>query len=443
VALAAGDHPAASPEFEAYEGNFYFFSDTPNTLYLMGDIGKDVSSRAGIAFRRAIRNHDIDKLILMSGGGRVDIGLEYAAIIRDKEIAVYVPKDTYCYSACSYMFFGGVGRYAEGEVGIHQFYANTDRQDKVSRVQQSAQFGVSDIIAILNSFGVSPTLYEHMFSTVSADMYILTDEELSELGVESKQAWHEEVDSLLERIAEAAALREVANEEVQPTPEPTPEPIPEPTPKPTVTPSQPSRDDEQRKTIARVQTLLNEHNCGAGSPDGIAGERTKSAINLFRQAALLRVSIEDEQFIEKLITALETTRRPACRSVEPTGSALSQFGKTLEGEWAVLFKCEDRTVRGQMFVPKVNPQYKGKDSYGVAFLGVDGVWARGSLQEFGSNNRSKRLRVEFGIIGILRAYTENAVVSESRDEIRVLDQGFSGNSNFKDCRMDAYRVKID
>jgi len=367
VALAAGDHPAASPEFEAYEGNFYFFSDTPNTLYLMGDIGKDVSSRAGIAFRRAIRNHDIDKLVLMSGGGRVDIGLEYAAIIRDKDIAVYVPKDSYCYSACSYMFFGGVGRYAAGEVGVHQFYADTDRQDKISRVQQAAQYGVSDIIAILNSFNVPPTLYEHMFSTASADMYILNSEEMTELGQESKQAWHEEVDTFLADLAKTAALVKSVDDEAQQTDTPT------------VAPRKPSIDQQRRQTIARIQTLLNEHNCGAGYPDGIAGTKTNQATFKFIEATGLPIDVQQDNALAILLAALNETPRPAClvnppKRIDQPNQVRSpmRVSAGIEGNWSTTMICgtkwSGQTLRGVLTISEPKLTAEGRDYQAILKL---------------------------------------------------------------------------
>jgi hypothetical protein len=62
-------------------------------------------------------NQDIDIVVLASDGGSVWEGLNMAGIIHDKGIATYVPElpeKLGCYSACSFMFFGGKIRQADG-----------------------------------------------------------------------------------------------------------------------------------------------------------------------------------------------------------------------------------------------------------------------------------------------------------------------------------------
>ena len=64
--------------------------------------------------------------MLSSPGESVFEGLQIAGIIHDKGLQTYIPKhgleeEGDCASACSFMFFAGTTRSAEGNLGVHQF----------------------------------------------------------------------------------------------------------------------------------------------------------------------------------------------------------------------------------------------------------------------------------------------------------------------------------
>jgi len=430
---------------QSYEGGFVYFSSVPKTLFLMGDIGKDVTgSSVGIALRRAIRNHDISNLVLISGGGRVNVGLEYAAIIHDKNIDVYVPKDAYCYSACSYIFFGGNDRYAEGDVGVHQFYANTDREDKVARTQQSAQFNVSDIIAILNSFGVPPRIYEHMFGTVGSDMYILKEDELSELGVGERRDWHDDVDKLLAVISE-----EMADDK--------PDQVIFSEPEPLVT-----EQELVRRAFVHVQTLLNEHNCGAGKPDGIVGPKTEAAFERFVRATGVSINFDADNAFEQVINALESHKRPACgvtRVIDkpnkqapiqsPVRPVYPRDGTALLGDWAVLQRCKvgvnTRIVRGQLTLTDANKgQYATVyDAYYVSQFKDQFV---GALREQDSGAKETVINISLTPLGTNKVYKGNisirgGKISNDRDSLSISQEAILEGRPEGNCTLDAYRIK--
>ena len=109
-----------------FYGSFLYTDTVPNALFFFSDIEKNDS----FELRKALRNHDIDTLVLSSKGGSVWEGLSMAGIIHDKGLTTYVPKLGLegrgdCASACSFMFFAGNTREAEGEVGVHQFYSGS------------------------------------------------------------------------------------------------------------------------------------------------------------------------------------------------------------------------------------------------------------------------------------------------------------------------------
>ena len=130
-------------------GSFIYNSEIPNALFFMSSIknGDDFE------LRKALRNHDIDTIVLASPGGSVWAGLSMAGIIFDKKLRVYVPPKGECASACSFMFFGGNERLNEGELGVHQFVSSdASKKEIAGKTQAESQFTVSEIIGFLNEF---------------------------------------------------------------------------------------------------------------------------------------------------------------------------------------------------------------------------------------------------------------------------------------------------
>jgi hypothetical protein len=169
-------------------GSFIHTGTVPNALFFFNDIEQYDS----FELRRAIRNHDINIVVLASDGGSVWEGLNMAGIIHDKGIATYVPKlpeKLGCYSACSFMFFGGKIRQADGILAVHQAGAYGSERDKasakVSETQQNTQFTVSEIIGFLNEFETPSWVFEKMFR--SRDFYFFDDDEKERLASRAEE----------------------------------------------------------------------------------------------------------------------------------------------------------------------------------------------------------------------------------------------------------------
>jgi len=169
-------------------GSFLHTGTVPNALFFFNDIEQYDS----FELRRAIRNHDIDIVVLASDGGSVWEGLNMAGIIHDKGIATYVPElpeKLGCYSACSFMFFGGKIRQADGILAVHQAGAYGSERDKasakVSETQQNTQFTVSEIIGFLNEFETPSWVFEKMFR--SREFYVFDDEEKTRLASKTEK----------------------------------------------------------------------------------------------------------------------------------------------------------------------------------------------------------------------------------------------------------------
>jgi len=168
-------------------GSFLHSERIPKALFFSSDIEKNDS----FEFRKALRNHDIDLIVLSSPGGLVWEGLSIAGIINDKALHTYVPKNSLtgkgnCASSCSFMYFAGENRTVNGALGVHQFYSDdSTKKAEVGDTQKSAQFTVSEIIGFLNEFETPPWVFERMFQ--QDKMYYFKESELVQLETETTE----------------------------------------------------------------------------------------------------------------------------------------------------------------------------------------------------------------------------------------------------------------
>jgi hypothetical protein len=235
--------------------------------------------------------------VLASDGGSVWEGLNMAGIIHDKGIATYVPdlpEKLGCYSACSFMFFGGKIRQADGILAVHQAGAYGSERDKasakVSETQQNTQFTVSEIIGFLNEFETPPWVFEKMFR--SREFYVFDDEEKTRLAARSDEISSENlyeinafVTSFLKYLDDLSKEEKKTEEEKEP---------------------EISEEEQLRLAVIEIQKLLNAAGCNAGIADGIWGRRTQAAAVLFAKTAKLPTGKDDllnESFIDKLKNA--------------------------------------------------------------------------------------------------------------------------------------------
>lgn len=151
---------------------FAYLNDVPNVIILNGEI----DFRTPLAFRRAISAHpDTHTIVLNSGGGSVQAALLVAEEIHERGMATVILSEFQCLSACSFIFFAGHERLAEGKLGVHQISGSDDIE--------AAQLNLSDILETLAKYGVSQGVITRMLRTRSSDMYIFTSEEVADLGI--------------------------------------------------------------------------------------------------------------------------------------------------------------------------------------------------------------------------------------------------------------------
>lgn len=167
------DGRANTNGFDKY-GPFFFIYEQPQMLIYSGQVGANDL----LNLKKALREHPtITTLILKDNpGGLVHIGLVIAEEIYERGLDTYIPKDSFCASACSFVFFAGKNRIAEGRLGVHQISAPEMNGSQ-------AQFGVSDIVATLPKYGVAADVLGIMFRTPPDDMYFFSPHEITKYGI--------------------------------------------------------------------------------------------------------------------------------------------------------------------------------------------------------------------------------------------------------------------
>jgi hypothetical protein len=154
-------------------GAFAVRAERPELIYLDGDIGYAAFND----FQRARRAApDATTLILNSDGGSVDEAIRIARDVREAGLDTYVPLRQGCYSACAYIFFGGVNRRATGQLGVHQV---SDPDFTPVSLQES----LADLIDLFRELGVDALITSHMLRTPPEAMYVLDGRQVEELAV--------------------------------------------------------------------------------------------------------------------------------------------------------------------------------------------------------------------------------------------------------------------
>ena len=98
----------------------------------------------------------------------------------DLGLSTYVPREALseegnCASSCAFIFFSGLERKIDGQLGVYQFYSEKDGGRHDSGSEENTQFTVSEIIGFLNKYGTRPWVYERMFER--KEMYYFTSDE--------------------------------------------------------------------------------------------------------------------------------------------------------------------------------------------------------------------------------------------------------------------------
>ena len=154
-------------------GAFELPENAPDIIVLNGEVTSDLARDFDLA---VAARPDAKILVLNSPGGYVDNALVVAHEVHRRGMATVVDEGMGCYSACSYIFFAGSPRQTRGELGVHQISAEV--ADLVM-----AQTTLSDVLDALDQFGVEQPVITQMLRTPPEEMYVFSDAEIAELGI--------------------------------------------------------------------------------------------------------------------------------------------------------------------------------------------------------------------------------------------------------------------
>lgn len=143
------------------------WTDDDRVLVIDGDLGENTVYN----FKHALNdNPQVRTILLNSGGGFVSVGLDIAQIIANRRLDTWIPEGQSCASACSVIYFAGVDRLAEGQLGVHQIALNIESNTDV-------QTTASDMIEAFNRYGTHPNVFSAMFRTPPEKMYFFSESE--------------------------------------------------------------------------------------------------------------------------------------------------------------------------------------------------------------------------------------------------------------------------
>jgi hypothetical protein len=304
-----------------------------------------------------------------------------AGIIYDKGIATYVPElpeKLGCYSACSFMFFGGKIRQADGILAVHQAGAYGSERDKanakVSETQQNTQFTVSEIIGFLNEFETPPWVFEKMFR--SQEFYFFDEDEKDRLAARTEGISPENLYEINAFVANFLKyLDDLAKEEKKTEEEKEPEI---------------SEEEQLRLVVIKIQKLLNAAGCNAGVADGIWGRRTQAAAVLFAKTA--KLPTEKKQLIsDSFIQQLRLAPSGFCPKPKINKTSASA---SLAGLWSVRTDCNgNKVTKGAVFA-KYKSRTGSTEHYSITYSNELKDEGAGSLVHItGSKSALVRLKL--------------------------------------------------
>lgn len=127
-------------------------------------------------------NPGVTTLTLHSPGGSVRDAMAMAQRLRDDELNTRIAPFGYCASSCPLAFSGGVERTTLGEVwfGVHQVFTSDAQVGTLQDGMAGAQHISSQAQQMLDDMGVDPRAWIHAMATPKEELYLFTEEELTE-----------------------------------------------------------------------------------------------------------------------------------------------------------------------------------------------------------------------------------------------------------------------
>jgi hypothetical protein len=153
----------------------------------------EITSKTPNDFQNFVAEHGpVRNLVINSPGGDLMAGVELGRMFRQQGVNTIVGRtvtgsyseigEGFCFSACSYAFFGGADRHVNtGGIGVHQFRAGD--LEEVSSSETQTIVGV--LIDYLTVMGVSPEALVAANLTNPGEIYTYSAEELEYFNIDN------------------------------------------------------------------------------------------------------------------------------------------------------------------------------------------------------------------------------------------------------------------
>ncbi len=264
---------------------FIHDTDRPEILTLEGTI----DGRTPDMFQRALERFEgVTTLELASNGGSVYDALPLAYFVRRVGLKTDIPGGKNCASACSYLFFAGVGRDAEGRLGVHAIAMP-------SNDLKAGQRALGEIFRAFEDFGVPSVVHTRMMATPAENMYWFEPAEMIALGligqIGARRSDADLLASLRSQLDLETSLPEWAG------------------PPPGITPGQIAAVEQQRRTVAAAGNDIEARDVLAGYEATLGNYRVahqhKSYVIALRGA---RATVDDYTMLAYYLVAAANGR---------------------------------------------------------------------------------------------------------------------------------------
>jgi hypothetical protein len=138
-----------------------------------GEIGFNASGK----LRSALNDNPAVKVLhLTSNGGNVFYARQMQYLVHDRGLTTVV--DAHCYSACAFVFLGGIERYLVpgAKLGFHRESAPGQSPAEINAIEESDG-------QAMRAMGISGSFVDKVFSTPSSDIWIPSADELKQAHV--------------------------------------------------------------------------------------------------------------------------------------------------------------------------------------------------------------------------------------------------------------------
>lgn len=126
-----------------------------------------------------------DFVLLDSPGGSVNDALELGRLLRGLGTETQLAENSVCFSACPYVFVGGVIRsvHDSAQLGVHQHSFGKSQFLPAFLAVEDVQRGQAQVLAHLTDMGVNLGIMGPAMATPADEIYILSQNELTDWQV--------------------------------------------------------------------------------------------------------------------------------------------------------------------------------------------------------------------------------------------------------------------